>query len=190
MAVRLTGASGDDARGPMEISTIRSIRRMRRLLSKVPLLHRDNLLGQGFRYAVTGVVVSIIYIGITTILATITSWPFQVALGIGWCAAIAVHFTMQRFFVWTHKDGFALPFHHQIGRYLVVSVTQFSVTALATAVLPSILGLSAELIYLGVAVLITGANFLIFRHRVFHSDPLSPEQALAIVATLPAAKAF
>jgi putative flippase GtrA len=149
--------------------TVRSIRSMRTLIDRVPL-GRDNLWGQGMRFAITGVVVSIVYIGITTILAASTKLPFQVGLAIGWCAAVAVHFTLQRVFVWTHDEGFALPFRHQVGRYLLVAGSQFGVTAIGTAVLPPVLGLSAETIYLGMAVIITVANFLVFRYGVFHPD--------------------
>jgi putative flippase GtrA len=133
-------------------------------------LRRDNLWGQGMRFAIAGVVVAMVYIGITTVLAATTQLPFQVGLAIGWCVAVVVHFTLQRLFVWTHEAGFALPFRHQVGRYLLVAGSQFGVTAIGTAVLPSLLGLSAETIYLAMAAIITVANFLVFRYGVFHSD--------------------
>lgn len=161
---------------------------MRTLVGRLPLLRRDNLLGQGLRFTITGVVVSIVYIGITTTLAATSKMPFQAALAIGWCAAIAVHFTLQRVFVWTHSEGFALPFRHQIGRYLLVACSQLGVTALATTVLPSLLGLSAEIVYLGTSVSIMLTNFLVFRHGVFHPEPTEREPALGRVRPLPELK--
>jgi putative flippase GtrA len=143
----------------------------RRTLGRaVGLLRADRILAQGVRFAITGALVSVIYISVTTVLAEVSHLRFQVALVIGWCAAISVHFTLQRVFVWTHQEEFALPFGHQIGRYLLLAGTQLGVTALTTAVLPSALGLPTEVIYLATAALLTLINFLLFRNRIFHAS--------------------
>ena len=71
-------------------------------------------------------------------------------------------------FVWTHHEEFALPVHHQAARYLLVAAAQYGITALSTAVLPSLLGLSTEVVYLLTVALITFTNFLVFRHGIFH----------------------
>ncbi len=162
----------------MGLRAMRSISPMRKLIGMVPLLHRDNLLGQGVRFAIAGGVVATVNIGITTGLAAGSQMPFQVVLAIGWVAAITVHFTLQRFFVWTHEEGFALPFRRQIRRYLLLAGSQFTVTAIATAVLPSLLDLSAVVIYLAVTGTITLTNFLVFRRGVFHADTNEPERPL------------
>lgn len=142
-------------------------RALRRNLS---LLRTDAVLAQGMRFALSGVVVSIVYITITTLLSEVSHLRFQVALVIGWCAAVAVHFTLQRTFVWRRQAGFALPFGRQVGRYLLVAVSQLGVTAATTTVLPSLLGVPAEAVYLATAALVTLVNFLVFRHGVFHAE--------------------
>jgi putative flippase GtrA len=130
----------------------------------------ESLLAQGVRFLISGVVVSTVYIAVTTLLAEGSHIRFQIALGIGWCTAVSMHFTLQRVFVWTHRDGFALPFSRQVGRYLAVAGTQLGVTTAATTLLPSALGLPTEMIYLATAALLTSINFLVFRGGVFHAD--------------------
>jgi putative flippase GtrA len=140
----------------------------RALSRNLRLLRTDAVVAQGARFALSGVVVSIVYITITTLLSEVSHLRFQVALVIGWSAAVAVHFTLQRTFVWRSKSSFALPFKHQVGRYMVVAVSQLGVTAASTAVLPPLLGVPAEAVYLATAALITILNFLVFRNGVFH----------------------
>lgn len=129
----------------------------------------SGVVGQGVRYAIAGGVVASVYLGVTVLLAGVVGVRFQVALAIGFCCGIAVHFTLQRFFVWAQEDEFALPFRHQAGRYLLVAGTQYGVTAASTSLLPQALGLPTEVIY-GLTVLaVVSLNFLIFRHGVFHA---------------------
>ena len=133
------------------------------------LLRKDGALAQGVRFALSGVVVSIVYVSVTTVLSVISHLRFEVALALGWCAAVSVHFTLQRVFVWAHRDGFALPLGRQVGRYLLLACSQLGVTAASTGLLPSALGLPAEVVYLATAALLTLVNFLVFRNRVFHT---------------------
>jgi putative flippase GtrA len=130
------------------------------------------LFRQGARFAISGTIVSIVYIAATTLLAGPVGLPFQVGLAVGFLAAITVHFTLQRTFVWTHQEDFALSLHHQAGRYLLSAGAQYGATAAGTALLPSALGLPTELVYLMVAPLMGLANFFVFRHRVFHAGPV------------------
>jgi putative flippase GtrA len=130
------------------------------------------LLAQGVRFVISGVVVSAVYITVTTVLSQVSHLRFQVALAIGWSAAVAVHFTLQRTFVWKRQESFALPFGHQVGRYLLVAVSQLGVTAATTTVLPSLLHVSAEAVYLATAACVTLFNFLVFRKGVFHVAPV------------------
>lgn len=132
------------------------------------LTPESGLLGQGVRYALTGCIVSVVYLSITTTLALVAGVPFQVALPIGFGAGLAVNFTLQRVFVWGHREPFALPFHRQAGGYIAVAGTQYAVTAASTSLLPARLGLPTAVVYLATALLLTSLNFLIFRQRVFH----------------------
>jgi putative flippase GtrA len=146
--------------------------RLRRLLAP-----DSGMLGQGVRYAITGGLVSAVYLFTTTVLALVVGVPFQVALPIGFGLGLLVHFTLQRVFVWGHGDKFALPLHQQVGRYLALAGAQYGLTAASTALLPPVLGLPTEVVYLATALLITSANFLLFRHRIFHSKMVGAEIA-------------
>jgi putative flippase GtrA len=124
---------------------------------------------QGLRFALAGGLVTLVYLATTTLLATVAGLPFQVALAIGFCVAIALHFTLQRLFVWSHHEEFALPLGHQLGRYILAAAAQYGVTALATGLLPGALGVSTIVVYLPTAAIVLGANFLVFRHGIFHA---------------------
>lgn len=138
--------------------------------ARVLLTPASGLAGQGVRYAAAGVVVALVYLLTTTLLAEVVGLPFEVALPIGFVAALGVHFTLQRLFVWVHEEDFALPFAHQARRYLMVAGAQYVVTATTTALLPSVLGIPTEAVYLITALLLATANFVLFRTVVFHPE--------------------
>jgi putative flippase GtrA len=129
---------------------------------------RARLAGQGLRFAASGGAVAIVYVATTTLLAEVIGIPFELALAIGFSIAIATHFTLQRVFVWTHADGFALPLRQQALRYLPIAGAQYGLTAAATATLPGALGVRTEVVYLCAAGLLSAVNFFVFRTRVFH----------------------
>jgi putative flippase GtrA len=163
---------------------VRSLRQSSKALSKRALTAwRDvrspdsGLRGQSIRFALVGGTVALIYVGTTTVLATVVGIPFQAALLIGLGVGLVVHFTLQRVFVWTHHDEFALPLHHQLGRYLAATAVQYGVTAASTAFLPSVLGVSAEVVYLGTVAVVISTNFLVFRNGIFHSRPATTAPA-------------
>jgi putative flippase GtrA len=141
------------------------------LRRNINLLRTDAVMAQGVRFVLCGAFVSLVYLTTTTLLSEVSHLRFQLALGIGWTAAVSVHFTLQRTFVWKRRNGFALPFARQVRRYLIVAVSQLAITAATTTVLPSALGVPAEAVYLATAVLVTLVNFLVFRNRVFHGEP-------------------
>jgi putative flippase GtrA len=118
-----------------------------------------------------------VYLATTTLLAEVAGIPFQVALASGFCLALSVHFTLQRVFVWAHRDDFALSLGHQAARYLVVAAMQYGVTATSTALLPSALGAATEVVYLATVAALLATNFLVFRHGIFHTKaPEGPVQ--------------
>jgi putative flippase GtrA len=135
------------------------------------------LAGQGIRFAISGSLVALLYISVTTALHEAFAVPFQIALASGFAAGVMLHFTLQRVFVWRHHQSFALALHQQAARYLLVCCTQYGVTALATARLPSLLGLPVELVYLITMVGVTSVNFIVFRGRVFHGVPVGDGRA-------------
>jgi putative flippase GtrA len=131
----------------------------------------SGLHGQGLRFVIAGGTVALVYVGTTTILATMVGLPFQAALAIGMCVSLVLHFTLQRLFVWVHHEEFALPLHHQVGRYLLAAAAQYGVTAASTSQLPGMLGLSTEIVYLATVATITVTNFVLFRNGIFHAQP-------------------
>jgi putative flippase GtrA len=139
------------------------------------LTHEGGLVGEGFRFAAAGGSAALVYLGLTSFLAVVIGIPFEAALAIGFATALSLHFTLQRLFVWVHPENFALPMSQQVRRYLMVAATQYAITAASTLLLPSRLGLPAEAVYLLTVPCVTLANFLMFRHLVFHG---ATEQAL------------
>jgi putative flippase GtrA len=134
-----------------------------------------SVLTQGLRFLVAGGTVALVYLVVTTVLAEVVGLPFELALTIGFSASLILHFTLQRLFVWTHHAEFALPLHHQAARYLTVAAAQYGVTALATSVLPSALGIPTEIVYLATVAVVLATNFVIFRYGIFHHKQPAPE---------------
>lgn len=139
------------------------------LIRGVAALRADQLGAQMVRFAISGTVVLLVYIAVTTVLAEALSVRFEIALAVGWCTGVSVHFTLQRTFVWVREESFALPIGRQVPRYLLFSAVQFGVTTASTAVMPSVLGLPVEAVYLLTALMITGINFVVFRNGIFHA---------------------
>lgn len=142
---------------------------------------QSGLLGQLFRFGLTGGFVTLVYLTVTTVLSEVAGLPFELALAIGFISAILLHFTLQRLFVWINEDGFALPFGRQVARYLLMASAQYGCTAAATAVLPQALGLPTEGVYLATMAVVTTSGFLLMRFVIFHAQhsgkPASPALA-------------
>jgi putative flippase GtrA len=118
--------------------------------------------------------VTLTYLTITTVLSQVAGLPFEIALAIGFLLALLLHFTLQRRFVWTDHAGFALPMRRQVVRYLAMTGTQYGCTAASTAILPGILRVSTELVYLGTIMVIAMTSFLIMRFAIFHGKESAP----------------
>jgi putative flippase GtrA len=131
---------------------------------------RWGVAGQLIRFGLSGSLVAVVYVSVTTVLHDAFGVRFQIALAIGFLMGLGLHFTLQRVFVWRHDEQFALAAHRQAVRYLGLCVSQYGVTALATSQLPGLLGLPVEAVYLATMLLIAAFNFLFFRGRVFHPD--------------------
>lgn len=159
MAVGVKPPSRDNPRPPLA-ALIRAL-----------LAPGSGTLRQGARFALAGGTVALVYLSVTTLLASVVGLPFQAALAIGFCVGLVVHFTLQRTFVWTGRGEFALPLHHQAGRYLLVAAAQYGVTAASTSLLPEWLGIATEIVYLATVALLITTNFLVFRNGIFHATP-------------------
>ena len=138
------------------------------------------LAGQGLRFALAGSSVAVVYLTVTTVLHDVFDVRFQIALAIGFLVGIALHFTLQRLFVWRHHESFALPIHRQAVRYLCLCATQYGITAVCTSQLPKLLGAPLEVVYVTTALSLAGLNFVVFRSRVFHPELLDDTDAIGI----------
>ncbi len=140
----------------------------------------SGLLGQGVRYLIAGGIVVVVYVTTTTVLAYVVGLHFQVALAIGFAVGLLVQFNLYRLFVWVHQEEFALPLHHQAGRFLAAAAVNYGLTAACTAVLPGALGVPTEAVYLVVVAALPVMNFVVLRYVVFHAkapagdDPPAP----------------
>ena len=107
----------------------------------------SGVLGQGVRFLLAGGVVVVVYVTTTIVLADVIGLHFQIALALGFLVAMAVQFTLYRGFVWRHPE-YALPMHHQAGRYVTAAAAGYGFSAACTSVLPS-----AKIQYLNAEVL-------------------------------------
>jgi putative flippase GtrA len=107
--------------------------------------------------------------GLTSLLALV-GVAFQLALILSFVANIALHFTLQRLFVWPQQRDYALAVHEQLQRYLPLVVFQYVLTVGVTATVPGWLDLPVLAVYVGITVSYTAFNFLFFRSRIFHVD--------------------
>jgi putative flippase GtrA len=146
-----------------------------RIVAAIVWLRRPELgtLGQGIRYALAGGTVALVSLTVTIVLAQGVGIAFEVSFVIGYTLAVITHFTLQRVFVWSHHEEFALPIHHQLGRYLPVALTNYGLVALAIAFLPHALGASTLVVYVSATALVTLCSFVILRSRVFHAEKSS-----------------
>jgi hypothetical protein len=71
----------------------------------------------------------------------------------------------------------------QIGRYLVIGAIQYPTTALATAFLPGLLGLSQRVVFVLVTLVMSVTFFLLLHGQVFHPNDPNVEEDLIAEAT-------
>jgi putative flippase GtrA len=120
------------------------------------------------RYAVAGAIVAMVYVGGTLLLSGPVGLPIQAAIPIAYVVAVALHFLLQRTFVFRHDGEFALSVREQIVRYLLIAATQYPATAALTALLPALFGMSDQVAYLITVAFISLTFFFVLRWGVFH----------------------
>ena len=126
------------------------------------------LAGQGARYALAGAAVAGVYVLATLALHHGAGLHFQLALALGLVIAVTTHFVLQRTFVWRHEQAYALSARGQAGRYVVVTLVQYGLTTLSTALLPDALGMATDVVYVATVACLTALTFVLLRSRVFH----------------------
>jgi putative flippase GtrA len=133
-----------------------------------PHIGMRGLVVHATRYGLAGVVVFASYVGVTLLLAGPAGLPIQLVIPFSLAIAGAVHFMLQRRFVFADRDTFALTGGAQARRYVVIIAIQYAFTAAATAVLPGVLAVSEQVVYVGAVCIVSATTFLFMRARVFH----------------------
>src|ERR1700722_15853102 len=110
-------------------------------MRRVRMFASHPLARSGLRYGIAGATVAAIYLCVPVVLNGWAGVPIQVVIPIAYLLAISLHFTLQRHFVFRHVSEFALTRKSQITRYIAIGSIQYPTTALATALLPALLGL-------------------------------------------------
>lgn len=119
------------------------------------------------KFALTGTLVAAVYFAVTTALV-LAGAPTQLAVVVAYACSLAVHFTVNRRFVFASSSGYALHLSAQGRRYLVVALSSYACTALVVA-LASRTDIPQLLVALGVPVVFTAFTFLTLRGWVFRS---------------------
>jgi len=138
------------------------MRRLRRLAAS--LLDWSTI-----RYGIAGTIAAFVYLSLPVVLNERAGVPIQVAIPFAYVTAVTMHFNLQRHFVFRHVAEFALTRRAQVVRYLIIGAVQYPTTAIATALLPSLLGLSARATFVVVALTMSVSVFLVLRTHIFHA---------------------
>lgn len=137
-------------------------------MQSIRALLRHPTVGPPIRYGIAGATVAAVYLATPLVVNGVFGVPIQVAIPFAYLLAITLHFNLQRHFVFRHVREFALPFRQQVGRYVVIGAIQYPITALATAFLPGLLGVSERVMFVIITLVISVTFFLVLRGHVFH----------------------
>ena len=131
---------------------------LRELILKIP---------QPIRFITAGGTVAVVYLCVTLVLNTL-GLGIQLAIVIGYTVGVVLQFTLQRYFVFANHDEFSLEIHKQLGRYIPMALTQYGLTVLIVAVVPGLLGVNKQIVYVVTAIGLALVVYLINRYFVFH----------------------
>jgi putative flippase GtrA len=120
------------------------------------------------RYGISGSFSTLTYIALTLLVSGPLDVPIQIAIPVSYVVSVLFNYSMQRWFVFAHSDAFALSPQAQFVRYVQIGAAQYALTALATAVLPDVLGLDEQVIYVATALIAAAITFVVLRLVVFH----------------------
>ena len=118
-------------------------------------------------YAIAGSFTTVIYVGLTLLLSGPAGASIHVAIPLAYVTALVLHFNLQRGFVFRDRE-FALGTFDQGRRYLATAATQYTLAALSTAILPGVLGVDEQVVYVVTALTLAAITFLVLRTHVFH----------------------
>jgi putative flippase GtrA len=125
---------------------------------------------QPLRFAIVGGLTALTYFSLTLLLAGVAGFPIVVAMPCAYVPALALHFALQRVFVFRTHDGFALAMHNQARRYVAIGATQVVLSAIITSFAPDLIGVDERIVYVIATISLAGASYLMLRFHVFHGD--------------------
>jgi putative flippase GtrA len=125
---------------------------------------------QALRFVLSGGTVAVVYLGLGLLLSGPLGVPIQIAIPVSYVISVLFNYSMQRWFVFAHSDEFALSRQAQFLRYVQIGAAQYALTALATAVLPDVLGLDEQVVYVATALIAAVITFIVLRLVVFHGS--------------------
>jgi putative flippase GtrA len=120
------------------------------------------------RFLLSGGLVALVYLALMALFVTVAGLPSQAALALAYALALALHFSLNRQFVFGSRRH-SLHLARQGVRYLVLVAFGYGVTAVALALLPGPLGLPDLAVYFIVAGCLVPVNFFVMRAWVFHA---------------------
>jgi putative flippase GtrA len=152
---------------------------MREQLKPIETLIRSLATWATVRYAISGTIVAVFYLGMPILINAELGIPLEACLPVVYVIAVMLQFTLQRLFVFRHVSEFALSIRRQVLWYVVIAAIQYPLSALATAFLPSLLGVPERAVYVVATLTIAFLTFLFLRGNVFHShdDPAMTDAA-------------
>jgi len=123
------------------------------------------------RFGLSGALVFVVYTGGTLLLSGPLGVPILLAIAVTYVLAIVLNFTLQRHFVFLDHDTFALGVRSQLVRYVGACVFNYGLTSIAVTTLPSVIGASQQVVFVGVVVVISLFTFTVLRGWIFHTPP-------------------
>lgn len=120
------------------------------------------------KFALTGGLVAATHIGLVTGMV-LGGVPIQVALVLAFIVAIAMHFTLNRQWVFRHESGYRLRFSAQGVRYLASAALSYACTAIGVAVLPDALGIPELAAFFLMTAVMACVTFALLHLWVFHT---------------------
>lgn len=119
------------------------------------------------RFALSGFAVQAVYAAVMAICLIGIGFGRQGALAVAYSAALIVHFTLNRQFVFTRDDGYDHGVAAHGTRYLVTAAIVYVITATGLALLPEALGIAPYVAWLLITGSIAILNFVALGRLVF-----------------------
>ncbi len=126
-------------------------------------------LPQVARFGLSGGVVALVNLGAMTLLVAGFDVRSQIALVVSYLLGLAVHFSLNRQWVFSPEDAFHLRLSAQGVRYLCSAAAIYGLTALSLATLPAALEVPSLAVYYVAVLAFSAANFFVLRNFVFRA---------------------